>query len=341
MAELDIDRLLQPVDTDSPCGENLEYDPEFGELERAAQGTPGHTMGEEEIAAVPPDWSAVADAAEALFSRTKDLRVAIHLARARLNLDGIDGLANGLDLVDRALHKYWDAVHPQLDDEDNNDPTLRMNSLMPLNGHAEVVDSLSRAILVSSKALGRFSLRDIRLADGDLTLPAGDETSIPDPTHIDAAFLDCDLDELSGNADAVGRCIESLENIEAFTREQVGTEFSPDLGALAGELKAVKRVLGEQLARRGVAVESEAEDEDGGEAVAESVPGEIRSRDDAIRVLDRVSEYFRKNEPSSPVPLLLQRAKRLISKDFIEILRDMAPQGLSEAEMIGGLDRDE
>ena len=69
--------------------------------------------------------------------------------------------------------------------------------------------------------------------------------------------------------------------------------------------------------------------------------GEIRSRDDAIRVLDRVSEYFRRNEPSSPVPLLLQRAKRLISKDFMEILRDMAPQGLSEAEKIGGLDRDE
>lgn len=341
MAELDIDRLLEPVAEDAPCGEDLEYDPEFGELERAAQGTPGHMMGEEEIAAVPPDWSEVADAAEALFARTKDLRIATHLARARLNLDGIAGLANGLDLIDQMLRRYWDDIHPQLDAEDNNDPTLRMNSLMPLNGHAEVIDSLSHAVLVSSKALGRFSLRDIRLANGDLSLPAGDETEIPDPTHIDAAFLDCDLDELTGNADKIDRCVETLGSIEAFTREQVGTEFSPDLEALSAELKAVKRVLGEQLSRRGVAVDTEADDEAGGEAQAKSVPGEIRSRDDAIRVLDRVSEYFRKNEPSSPVPLLLQRAKRLISKDFIEILRDMAPQGLSEAEMIGGLDRDD
>jgi len=341
MADLDIDRLLEPVAEDSPCGEDLEYDPEFGELERAAQGTPGHTMGEEEIAPVPPDWSAVADSAESLLVRTKDLRVATHLARARLNLDGIGGLASGLDLIDQMLRKYWDGIHPELDAEDNNDPTLRMNSLMPLNGHAEFIDSLSHAVLVSSKALGRFSLRDIRLANGELSMPAGDESEIPDPTHIDAAFLDCDLDELTGNSDATSQCIETLADIEGFAREQVGAEFSPDLEALSGELKAVNRVLGEQLSRRGVAVETEAEDEAGGEAQAKSVPGEIRSRDDAIRVLDRVSEYFRKNEPSSPVPLLLQRAKRLISKDFIEILRDMAPQGLSEAEKIGGLDSEE
>ena len=75
--------------------------------------------------------------------------------------------------------------------------------------------------------------------------------------------------------------------------------------------------------------------------MAAAAAGEIRSRDDAVRVLDRVSEYFRKNEPSSPVPLLLQRAKRLISKDFMEILRDLTPQGVSEAEMIGGVDRDD
>jgi len=341
MAVIDTDRLLEPVSEDSPCGDDLEYDPEYGELERAAQGTPGHTMGDEEIDAVPPDWSAVAESAEALFGRTKDIRVATHLVRAHLSLNGLPGLADGLGLISQMLRKFWDDVHPQLDEEDNNDPTLRMNSLMPLNGRAEFVDGLNHAVIVSSKALGRFSLRDIRLASGELTLAAGDETEIPDPSHIDAAFLDCDLDELTANSDAANLCIDTLDEIESFCREQVGTEFAPEVGELAAELKQVRGVLGEQLSRRGVAVEIDEEGEAGGQAEARSVPGEIRSRDDAIRVLDRVSEYFRKNEPSSPVPLLLQRAKRLISKDFLEILRDMAPQGLSEAETIGGLDRDE
>jgi len=68
--------------------------------------------------------------------------------------------------------------------------------------------------------------------------------------------------------------------------------------------------------------------------------GEIRSREDVVRVLDRLSEYFRKNEPSSPVPLLLQRAKRLVSKDFMEILRDLTPDGVSQAEKLGGVDNE-
>lgn len=341
MSIIDIDKLLEPVSGESPCGDDLEYDPEFGELERAAQGKPGHEMGEETIAPEPPDWTEVAEAASSLFGRTKDLRVATHLAHASLNLDGVGGLASGLDLINRLLHEYWDDLHPKLDEEDDNDPTLRMNSLMPLNGQDEFIANLQRTVLVSSKTLGRFSLRDIRLSSGEITLPEGDDTPVPDPAHIDAAFLDCELEELTGNSEALDHCADTLADLEAYAREQVGTELAPDLGNLSSEINKVRGILREQLGRRGVAVEPVAGEEGAGEAEAPSMSGEIRSRDDAIRVLDRVSEYFRRNEPSSPVPLLLQRAKRLISKDFMEILRDMAPQGLSEAEKIGGLDRDE
>jgi len=341
MSKIDIDKLLEPISEDSPCGDDLEYDPDFGELERAAQGKPGHTMGEEEIPPEPPDWSDVFEAAEKLLGRTKDLRVATHLAHASLNLDGLSGLAAGLDLINRMLQQYWDDVHPELDAEDDNDPTLRINSLMPLNGREEFLGSLDRAVLVSSKTLGKFNMRDIRIASGEITLPEGDETPVPDPSHIDAAFLDCEQEELTGNADAVGQCIETLSDLEEFARDKVGAEFAPDVGALSSELNVLHGKLREQLSRRGVELEPAEGAAEGTADTPASVPGEIRSREDAVRVLDRVSEYFRTNEPSSPVPLLLQRAKRLISKDFMEILRDLTPQGVSEAENIGGLDRDD
>lgn len=341
MTAINVDKLLQPVSDDSPCGDDLEYEPEFGELERAAQGKPGHEMGDKKIAPEPPDWGEVAEAAEALLGRTKDLRVAIHLAHASLNLEGLPGLASGLELINRMLHDFWDNLHPVLDAEDDNDPTLRMNSLMPLNSSEEFIASLDRAILASSKSLGRFSMRDTRIASGEITLPAEDETPVPDPTHIDAAFLDCDLDELTANAEAISQCVDTVKDLEAYALERVGAEFAPDLGRLSAELKAVHFKLREQLARRGVELDTVEGEGAEGAAAPQSIPGEIRSRDDAIRVLDRVCEYFRKNEPSSPVPLLLQRAKRLISKDFMEILRDLTPQGVSEAETIGGLDRED
>ena len=60
-----------------------------------------------------------------------------------------------------------------------------------------------------------------------------------------------------------------------------------------------------------------------------------------IRALERISDYFRQHEPSSPVPLLLDRAKRLVAKDFVEILRDLTPTGVAEALLIGGIQDNE
>ena len=62
-----------------------------------------------------------------------------------------------------------------------------------------------------------------------------------------------------------------------------------------------------------------------------------RSRQDAVRALDAVAEFFRRNEPSSPVPLLVDRAKRLVSKNFLEVLEDVAPDAVSVARAFGGL----
>jgi type VI secretion system protein ImpA len=41
------------------------------------------------------------------------------------------------------------------------------------------------------------------------------------------------------------------------------------------------------------------------------------------------------------VPLFLERAKRLVSKTFMEVLEDIAPEGVSQAKLIGGIKNDE
>jgi type VI secretion system protein ImpA len=56
--------------------------------------------------------------------------------------------------------------------------------------------------------------------------------------------------------------------------------------------------------------------------------------------LDAVTEFFRRNEPSSPVPLFVERAKRLVAKDFLEVLADMAPDALAQAKRAGGIKDD-
>lgn len=63
---------------------------------------------------------------------------------------------------------------------------------------------------------------------------------------------------------------------------------------------------------------------------------EIGSRDDVLRTLDRLLLYYERVEPSSPVPVLLERAKRLVPMRFVDIIKDMADVGLPQIEVISG-----
>jgi type VI secretion system protein ImpA len=49
------------------------------------------------------------------------------------------------------------------------------------------------------------------------------------------------------------------------------------------------------------------------------------SRADAVALMGAVVAYFSRNEPSSPTPLLLERAQKMCGKDFLSILREMLP----------------
>jgi len=67
-----------------------------------------------------------------------------------------------------------------------------------------------------------------------------------------------------------------------------------------------------------------------------SVTGQLQSREDVMRMLDKICEYYARVEPSSPVPVLLQRAKKLVPMSFMEIMQDLIPDGVSQAEMYRG-----
>src|SRR5688572_22279240 len=154
MAVIDLNLLLQPVTEGAPCGENLEYDPAFGELERIAKGKEERRAGAEVIPAEEPKWPEVAEAADGLLDRTRDLRVVAYLTHAALNVDGLPGIAAGLQVVHGWLQTFWDSVYPHLDKDDDNDPTLRINSLAALDSREGIIRSLARVPLVVSRAAG-------------------------------------------------------------------------------------------------------------------------------------------------------------------------------------------
>jgi type VI secretion system protein ImpA len=211
-----------------------------------------------------------------------------------------------------------------------------------------MITSLRTAPLVESRAMGRFGLRDILASTGEMAPPPGQPA--PDPAHIDAAFLDCELEALQKNADAVTEAIGLVQATEATLTERVGAAQSASLDPLVKALVQVDGILRDRLTRRGVVPLSDG----GGAPAAAGAPGqvaaaaapppaagEIRSREDAIRMMEKISDYFVSHEPSSPVPILLKRAQALVSRNFMEILQDLAPDGLKQFKSIAGKDNSE
>lgn len=341
---IDVSKYLAPISPDSPSGENLEYDPVFGAMERASVGKPEQQFGATVIPAEEPNWKEVGKLARELVGRTKDLRVAVHLARVERAQSGWQGFASVLELIRGYVQQDWDTVHPQLDPDDDNDPALRVNTLESLCDADATLRPLKLNPLVSSRAVGRFSLRDIAIANGELKAPEGVEAA--DWPKINAAFLDVAIEELSADAAAVKSSIESLTEVQKLIAEKVGAGSGVNFEPLKSVLKDADKVLSEQLKKRGVSLDAPAAAADAtaeggvvGVAVVnapQKLAGEITSRDDVVMAIEKICDYYAKCEPSSPLPLLLDRCKRLVSASFLEIINEVIPEAMKQAQAIGG-----
>ncbi len=66
--------------------------------------------------------------------------------------------------------------------------------------------------------------------------------------------------------------------------------------------------------------------------------GTINSRGDVEGALDRIIAFYERTEPSSPIPHLARRMRRMVSMDFIELMEELAPSGLKEFRSIAGVE---
>lgn len=334
---LDLESLLAPLDEAEPAGPDLVYDPEFTELEQAGAGKPERQYGDKVYPAEPTDWVAVREHAMALSARTRDLRVALWLARCGARMDGLGGFSQGLQLVHGLMSRLWDSVHPQLDSSDNNDPTMRLNALAPFSASDAALADLRAASIAPVR--GSLTMRHLELGLGKAD--AGSDETTPTEAGVLEALAAL-LREHAGLAELAQTTHDTAVQISALLEERVGSAAAPDLTPLLKLLAMLK----DAVARVGGTTEAGAAPEPGdasndalGVAGASGVAtGAIRTRSDAVRELERICTWIEQNEPSNPAPLLIRRAQRLMDKSFLDIIRDLAPDGLVQVERLAGTD---
>jgi type VI secretion system protein ImpA len=339
---IDAEELLKPISDEFPCGEDLSYDPGLQELETLARGKEETQFS----AAEPPDWKHLRVRCLELFARSKDLRVAMTLAVASVELDGLPGFRESLALVKGLIERYWPTVYPQLDPADDNDPLQRMNIVasiaMPVGTYGDsfrLLERLRGLPLCDSVQMGRYCLADILRAETGAS-PADNKPEVKMP-QIESAFRDSNQEKLGETFQILSDCLTLVQGIDESITLTVGAKQAPDLTPLSSELTAMRSRVAPYIKAGAVSgVGGDASSTTGVGDVSDrpalSLEGEIRSRKDVLTLLHKICQFYERAEPSSPVPLVLKRAARLAEMDFMQIMQDLSPDGIAQVRIITG-----
>jgi type VI secretion system protein ImpA len=361
----DVQVLLAETAVMPPTGTDLEYDAGYVEFEALVGEKPERQF---QSAPEEPPWRDILERAVDLLGKSKDLRVAIAYMRAAAHVHGIAGFLAGLRLLHGLLERYWESLYPRLDAEENNDAALRINALAALadaySPFAERTTLLHdlRLAEVSRTTSGLLRVRDILIAQHKYAAAEGEAP--PLTLQQVQGLLGEARDECPGVLDEGLALPGAVEALAHRMTECFGASDAPGMTSMMSVAQSVaeacRAVAGDAPPQVAAAAAMDtlapasghapprAEGAQGGAGslgTTQGSPalhglGQLATRQDAIALLEAVCIFIERTEPTNPAPLLIRRAKALMDKDFIEIMQDLAPDGLAQVHLIAGTRRE-
>ncbi|HET9934227.1 MAG TPA: hypothetical protein VFQ35_26175, partial [Polyangiaceae bacterium] len=219
--------------------------------------------------------------------------------------------------------------------EENDDPTMRITALTALTAPT-LLHTLRNTPVVRAQALGTAAFRDLSTAQGEAAL---------DAATLEGIFQSVDLTALEAAVAWTSTCIERLSQVDRIFEERTGSR-GPDLTPLLRIFRDALNFARPRLENR-LPAAADAPGDGAGVTAAQaggaapsapraSLAGEVNSREDVVRAIDKICAYYARFEPSSPLPLMLQRCKKLVPMSFMDILKELAPNGLPQLETVVG-----
>lgn len=316
-----VEDLLEPVSADAPAGEDLSYDAERQRIEEAFEVA---SLAADVSEAV--DWRETIALIEAQSRRTKDVWLAVYLARAGTRTGSLEIVETGCAMLAGLFDRYWDSVHPTLDEYGIQGRKGPCESLTRI---AEFLGPLQRTVLLTHPRLGSYSGDDFaRFArDGDAAEGYGLFRAALNDTPLDV------LETVLGRIDQIESSLRQADAIltrEAAAVDETGTNFAPTFEVLSAIRRAVAPHAGVEVEAVADHVEESASDMEAPPSKGAAV-GRVDSREDVMRALDAISDYYQRREPSSPIPVALRRVRGWIGLDFMAIIKDIAPNSVADA----------
>jgi type VI secretion system protein ImpA len=332
---IDLEKLLAPISEEAPTGVNLR--------DRAGDLT-FQTLEEQRTEIAPEDdptgagraanWKAVVSGCEeALAASTKDLELAVRLTEGLSRTHGFEGLTTGIRLVTELTQSFWDRLHPGLEAEGEIVLPVRARPLSWLGSSKDFLRAAAGCPILSGADGRQLSWQDY-----NNSMLVDEKRTLSDPSQYEdmlaagyisgeewnarlAAAPPAELRQVL--ADVI-RGQEALDELRALAEKQFGSDDAPSFMGLGEVLFDIREYLEQRVPKEEEAVGGEAVA--GAEGAAAAAPaaqtGPIGSREDALRRLGEVADYFRRTEPHSPISYLVERAVRWGHMPLMEVLEE-------------------
>lgn len=324
---IDIEALLQPVSEEKPAGESLQYSGLYDEIREARRSEKSTVQGQWQIEPKIADYRKVINLAiPALTSETKDLQIGVWLAEAVTMEYGFVGLRDSLILLRRMQQEFWETLYPEIDEGDmegranaiewfEQQAALAVKTVPITGGEAfnflnweearnfdipDNIDALEYSEQERMKAL-KVQAEEENRKTGAMWRVAKSQTN--------RAF--CEEINL-----ALEECWSECQALDATIEEKYDRNQMPGLRNLKKSLDDIRSLLKPVLEEKRLeepdpVEETEVVENADGTTEIRAVgvaTGAITSRQDALKRLSDVADYFKKNEPHSPIAYLVQRA---------------------------------
>ncbi|MFP8968222.1 type VI secretion system protein TssA [Pokkaliibacter sp. CJK22405] len=342
---LDIETLLQPVSEEQPSGTDprLDVSPaspyyQLKDVRNQARAEERNAMIEDEpLQSCASLWQPIIDQVPAvLMEQGKDLELVAWLIEAMARQHGFAGLTHGFRLAEQMIARFWDGLYPS---EDEDGPETRVAPLIGLNGYdneGALLMPINSIPLTDMSAEGAFAYWEYQQAQDMERLDDAKKAQ-----RIKAGSVDLETIQQAGKETStaffqelhaqLSACQVAYEAMVQAIDNAVGSPMpSSRISKRLEECQAAMRFLAGDRLKVQVVEEAPAEitDEAAGDdpqaaAAAPAALTQLQHRDQAIDTLMKVSEFFRKTEPHSPMSYAIDQVVRWSELSLPELLQEL------------------
>ncbi len=349
-----LDEFIQPISDTAPTGTDPRADVSptsayylLKDIRNSARAKERNALVDDEsLLSLAGEWRPVLEQVPpALKTSGKDLEFVAWLIEALCRLHGFEGLAFGFNLGAELIERYWQDLYPTPDPTDLSERLAPLIGLNGIESEGSLIQPI-KAILISQgsseepfaswqyeQALEVDRLdsekQQKRFEAGAVSLEAVQLSIKETPADF---YL-----KLNRDVDAAVSAFERLSSVmdSAMAGEPQPTSYiSKTLAGCANHIKSIAKDILSQAAADDVDPEQEisTNKEEANVspldiAAAACALEQLNSREQAIKNLDHIAEFFRKTEPHSPMSYAIEQVIRWSELSLPELLQELIVDG--------------